>query len=280
MIKLIAIDMDDTVLNNKLEITDYTRKVIKTAVEQGIYITFATGRMYGSCRRFADELGLEVPLITYNGALIKQVKTEKVLFHQPVPLSVAQQIATWAERAKYYLQVYVNDNVYVREQNDKADFYSNHAKVEVHAVGDLTAFLAEAPTKMLIMAEQDNIEKVERELQELCGPTIYMARSKPTFLEIVHPVVSKGNALAYLANMLDVKRQDVMAIGDGHNDLEMLEYAGFSVAMGNAHPHVKEQADFVTVTNEEDGAAKAIMHVLNNREPGTGNRESGRKNHC
>lgn len=262
MIKLIAVDMDDTVLNSKLEMTEYTRNTIKAAIRKGICLTFATGRMYRSCRPFAEELGLDVPLITYNGALIKQAKSEKVILHQPVPLSTAQKIVAWAERANYYVQAYVHDKLYVRKLCDEALFYSKLANVEVFEVGDLSGFLSEAPTKLLLVAEEDNILKVERELKELCGSAVHLTRSKPTFLEILHPVVSKGNALAHLAGMLGFGRQEVMAIGDGCNDIEMLEYAGVSVAMGNAHPYVKAQADFVTASNEEDGAAKAIERFL------------------
>lgn len=266
MIKLIAVDLDDTVLNSKLEITDYTKKTIRAAVDKGIHVTFATGRMFCSCRRFAEELELDVPLITYNGALIKHIKSEKVLYHQAVPLSSARKIAAWAGNFQHDLLLFINDNVYVRELNEKARFYANHAKVPVSEVGDLAAFLTEAPTKMLILEEADNMGIIERELQALCGNTVHRARSKPNFLEIVHPEVSKGKGLAYLADLLGVRQQAVMAIGDGYNDLEMLEYAGVSVAMGNAPPFIKERADLVTDTNEEDGAAKAIDQVLGNRE--------------
>lgn len=262
MVRLIAVDMDDTVLNNKLEITGYTREVIKEAVRQGVYVTFATGRMFRSCRPFAAELDLDIPLITYNGALIKQAKSETVLYHQPVPLTVAREIAAWSGRTRHHLQIYVHDKLYVREINEKALLYGNRAQVEVIALGDLAGFLTEAPTKMLVITDQDHITEVERELRDTHGQTVHLTRSKPTFLEILHPAVSKGEALAYLAGMLGVPREEVMAIGDGYNDLEMLVYAGVSVAMGNAQPYIKARADFVTLTNEEDGAAKAIERVL------------------
>lgn len=262
MVKLIAVDMDDTVLNNKLEMTDYTRKVIKKAVRQGVHVTFATGRMYCSCRRFADELALDVPLITYNGALIKQAKSAAVLYHQPVPLAAAREIVRWSERAGQYLQIYVNDTLYVRELNDLALGYGRRARAEVCAVGRLSQFLTQEPTKMLIITEQDQIAGIEQELRGLYGEAVHLTRSKPTYLEILHPQVSKGQALSFLADSLDIRREEVMAIGDGDNDLEMLAYAGVSVAMGNAHPHVQARADFVTGTNEEDGAAKAIERVL------------------
>lgn len=262
MIKLIAVDMDDTILNNRLQLTDYTKSVVKAAMERDIHVTFATGRMYPSCRPFAEQLDLDLPLITYNGAMIKQAKSENLLFHQPVPLSVAREIVAWTEQTGHYLQVYVNDKVFVQTYNDKAALYSNHAKVEVHAVGDLNTFLTEAPTKMLLMAEQNNIVHVQQQMDQLFGDAINTARSKPTYLEILHPEVSKGAALAHLACLLGVRREEVMAVGDGYNDIEMLDYAGVSVAMGNAHPYVKERADFVTATNEEDGAAKAIERFV------------------
>jgi hypothetical protein len=258
MIKLIAMDMDDTVLNSKLEVSGRTKEVIRAAVAKGIFVTFATGRMYSSCRPFAMELELDVPLITYNGALIQRAMSNEKLFHQPVPLGVAQQIVQWTEQHGHHIQLYIDDKVYVKARNEYAIWYGNHAKVEIYDVGDLTAFLQQEPTKMLIMSDAARIDGLLGELQGLCNSAVYMARSKPTFLEIVHPEVSKAKALDYLAKQLGVEREEVMAIGDGFNDLEMLEYAGLSVAMDNAHPRVKEQADYVTASNENDGVAKAI----------------------
>jgi Cof subfamily protein (haloacid dehalogenase superfamily) len=264
MIKLVAIDMDDTVLNAQLEISERTKAAIRAAVAKGAAVTFATGRMYCSCRRFALELGLDVPLITYNGALIQQAISGAVLYHQPVPITVAAKVTQWAEEHRHHLQLYVGDRVYVSKCNDKALWYGKHSGVEVYDVGSLTSFLTVEPTKMLMMVEILSIDGVMEELYKLCGTTIHMSRSKPTFLELVHPQVSKGHALAYLANLLGVERSAVMAIGDGCNDLEMLEYAGLSVAMGNADPRVKEQADYITDTNEQDGVAKAIEKFILN----------------
>jgi Cof subfamily protein (haloacid dehalogenase superfamily) len=261
MIKLIAMDMDDTVLNSRSEISGRTKQVIKAAVEKGIAVTFATGRMYSSCRPFALELSMDVPLITYNGALIQRALSDEVLFHQPVPLTAAQQITRWAEEKGHHLQAYVNDRVYVCERNEKALWYGRHAGVEIYDVGSLVAFLQQEPTKMLIMAEPHTIDPIMGELQNLCGNAVHMARSKAAFLEIVHPTVSKGIALKYLAEQLGISRAEVMAVGDGYNDLEMLEYAGVSVAMGNAHQHVKDQADYVTESNENDGVARAIERL-------------------
>jgi Cof subfamily protein (haloacid dehalogenase superfamily) len=258
MIKLIAMDMDDTVLNNKLEISGRTREVIQAAVAKGIFVTFATGRMYCSCRRFALELGLDVPLITYNGALIQRVLSDEILFHQPVPFKEARKITQWAEQNSHHLQLYVDDRVYVRECNDKAVWYGHHAGVEMFAVGPLPEFIAKEPTKMLIMADADNLQQITAELRELCGNALSLTRSKPTFLEIVHADVSKGKALAHLAQSLGIERQEVMAIGDSYNDLDMIEYAGLGVAMGNAQQFIKERADFVTTSNNDDGVAEAI----------------------
>lgn len=264
MIKLVAIDMDDTVLNNRLEISGRTKAVIRAAVDKGIAVTFATGRMYCSCRRFALELGLDVPLITYNGALIQQAISGAVLFHQPVPITAAAKIIQWAEQHHHYLQVYIGDKVFVSERNDKALWYEKHSSIEVYDVGSLTSFVTAEPTKMLMMLDKLSIESVMEELGEICGSSVNMFRSKPTFLEMVHPQVSKGHSLAYLAKLLRVDRDEVMAIGDGYNDIEMLEYAGLSIAMENANPRVKEQADYITDSNEQDGVAKAIERFILN----------------
>lgn len=265
MIKLVALDMDDTLLNGQQEISPRTADCIRRAVAQGVTVTIATGRMFSSARPFAQGLGLDVPLITYNGALIKGVLSGETLLHRPIAADVARQVLALFREKDWYIQTYVDDQLYVAELNDKVRYYENLAKVTATVLGDEFYTRPQSPSKMLAMADPDQIAMMKETLQALLIDRLYLAVSKPTYLEMVNPAVNKGTALAFLADRLGIKREQVMAVGDSFNDLDMIEYAGWGVAMGNAPDAVKQQAQAVVATNTNEGVAEAFeSYVLIN----------------
>ncbi|HWR38784.1 MAG TPA: Cof-type HAD-IIB family hydrolase [Patescibacteria group bacterium] len=261
-IRLIAMDMDDTLLNSQLEISPRTREALMQARAQGVAVTIATGRMFRSALPYAHSLGLEVPLITYNGALIKSPLTGEVDFHGPVPLEKAKEVLRLCRQNGWYVQSYVNDQLYVREMDKYARYYSQLSGVEATVVGDSLYELDQAPTKMLAMAEAEEIARMQELFRQHFNGTLNIARSKPTYLEITDPAVNKGVALARLAERLGIDRQQVMAFGDSGNDLEMLRYAGWGVAMGNARDSAKAAARLVTASNDEDGIAAVVEQYV------------------
>lgn len=258
MIKLVALDMDDTLLNTNHEISPRTAEVIRQATMQGVTVTIATGRMYSSARPFAEGLGLDVPLITYNGAMIKAVLSGETLLHCPVESAVARQVLAFFRERGWYIQSYVNDVLYVEQINDKARYYEKLAKIPATAVGDDLYTKLDCPTKLLALAEPTEIIEMRDVLKPLFGDRLYIAISKPNFLEMVNPAVNKGMALSFLAKQLGIGHEQVMAVGDSFNDLDMIEYAGWGVAMGNAPDEVKRRAQAVVASNAQDGVAEAF----------------------
>ncbi|BBB91752.1 MAG TPA: Cof-type HAD-IIB family hydrolase [Methylomusa anaerophila] len=257
-IKLIAIDLDDTLLDDHLTISPRARETIREAVRRGVAVTVATGRMYRSALPFARQLELDVPFITYNGALIKCSISGEIILHIPVRRELAQQAAELCRVKNWYIQTYVNDMLYVKELDRYADMYSALAGVEPIPVGENIYKVQDPPTKMLIVSEPDNIPDIQQTLQNVFNDKLYIVSSKPMYVEITDPAANKGRALELLAARLKIDRQEVMAIGDSGNDLEMIKYAGLGVAMGNARPEVKAAAQAVTRHNNDDGVAAAI----------------------
>jgi len=260
--KLVAVDMDGTLLNEKLEISARTKKAIVKAKEQQVQVTLATGRMYKSVLPFAQELELEIPLITYNGALVKDSATGEVYYHEPVPLPHAKEIIRLVKKKKVNLNLYVDDTLYVKELNEWTQAYMSIAKVEAIPVGDLEAFLEDDPTKMLLIGEPEELARITREIRERLEDKVEITKSKPYFLEIISWQVTKGQALKALADKFRIKREEVVAFGDSYNDLSMLEYAGLGVAMGNAPQEIKEKADLLTLSNEEEGVADVLERIV------------------
>lgn len=256
--RLVAVDMDGTLLNEKLEISSRTKALIKKAKEQNIQVTLATGRMYQSVLPFAQELDLAIPLITYNGALVKDSATGKVYYHEPIPLEYAKKITEIVKKRDVNLNLYLNDTLYVKELNARTELYVSIANVEAVPVGDLGEFLKEPPTKMLIIGEPDVLAGLAAEVGENLGDRVEITKSKPYFLEIISQKVTKGQALKSLAEKLGIKQEEVIAFGDNYNDLSMIEYAGLGVAMGNAPQEIKDQANLVALSNEEEGVAEVL----------------------
>ena len=257
-IKLIAIDLDDTLLDNRQQLSPRTLAVLQQAMRNGVAVTIATGRMFQSALPFATELGIKLPLITYNGALIRQGDNGETIFHRPIETALAQELADLFRRRNWYLQKYVDDRLYVAELDENARFYADYAKVEAIPLGDSFFHMNEAPTKMLSMGEPAELAAISTELDNRFGGRLYLASSKKRYLEMVDARVNKGQALDFMAGRLGILQHEVMAIGDSMNDLDMIQYAGIGVAMGNANPTVRAAADFVTLGNSEDGVAAAV----------------------
>ncbi len=264
-IKLVALDLDDTLLDNKRTISPRSAAVIRRAIAGGVTVTMATGRMFCSARPYAEQLELDVPLITYNGALIRRALSAETLLHRPIDEETAREVLALFRDRGWYIQVYLDDKLYVKERDANARYYEDIAGVTAIPVGEALYSPTGAPTKLLAMAEPGKIGEIGAAVKAAFGDRLYAAASKPNYLELTNPTVNKGVALGFLAERLGIGREEVMAVGDSSNDMDMLAYAGLGVAMGNAAPAVKAAADAVTGANDADGVAEAIEKYVLNR---------------
>ena len=261
--KLIALDLDGTVIGADLIVPPRVKKAIQRAIGAGIVVTLATGRMFRAALPYARELGLQAPLICYQGAMIKSPIDQQVLYHQPVPLYLARQVMEVVQEKGLHLNVYLDDHLYVSQVNRWALAYANIARVPLHAVGDLAAFLNADPTKMVVVSDPPVNDVVSRELKERFRDVLFITKSYPIFCEVAHPACSKSQALARLCDLLGIRREETVAVGDNANDADMVEWAGLGVAMGNATQEVLDVAQAVTSTVQEDGVARILEQLLN-----------------
>lgn len=268
--KLLALDLDDTLLNEEFCISEENRSALKRTSKSGILVTLATGRMFRSAVPFARELGIDLPLITYHGALIRTAGEEKTLYHQPVSLEIAREVSAIAREGGYHLNAYINDELFVAEENELSRYYQGIAQVKVKAVGDLESFLDTPPTKLTVINCDGKLEQLKNELAARFPQQLSIAVSRPYFLEITDKLATKGQALKFLADLHNIPREQVAAVGDSYNDLDMLIYAGTGVAVANARDEVKAVADVITSSNTEHGVAAFIKRYLFN----------GKEEHC
>ncbi|MBU3092053.1 Cof-type HAD-IIB family hydrolase [Clostridium sp. CF011] len=259
--KLVAVDMDGTLLTPQLEISKKTVETINRVIEKGVVFTLSTGRMYLAAMPFANMLNLDVPIITCNGALIKCSKTGKVYDAKIIDKEYSSKIISYCEEAGLSVSIYREDDIYVKKNSENLDIHIqlDHAKPQI--VNDFDSLLEGSIIKIMFNSSNKyNLEQHTRKLFELYKEKLNFYFSLPHFVEIVNKEANKSNALQNLALKFNIKREETIAIGDNFNDMDMIEYAGLGVAMGNAPDYLKDAADFVTHSNDEDG----VRHVLEN----------------
>ncbi len=263
-IKLVATDLDDTLLRNDLTISPRVTEAVRKAKEQGVTVTFATGRMPASTRPYARELGIDVPIITYNGAMIQEAISKKVLLRKVIPVALAHNIISFLSEGIVHFHMYLKDQVFVPKMNKWSEEYARKTRVPVEE-GDLFQLLqeeGEGIEKIILFDEPEILAKWSNTIREKFPEQLHLTSSKPYFLELMHPEVNKGSTLLSFAAGMGIKPEEVMAIGDGLNDLEMIRSVGLGVAVANAHEEVKAVAKVITTSNEEDGVAEAIERYV------------------
>lgn len=265
--KLIAIDVDDTLLNDKIEVTPRTKQALKQAIEAGVTVTLATGRMFASAQKIAQQIELNVPIITYQGSIIKTLLDGRILYERYVPEEAAVKLYEYCEAKGLHLQLYVDDVLYAKEDNKRIQGYSRLSNIPYVIESDFAALVRKPQMKMLIIDEPEVLDAAAEELKPLIGDIAHITKSKPHYLEIMHKEGTKGHALQFLASHIGCGMEQVIAIGDSWNDHEMLEVAGLGVAMENSVQPLKEIADYITASNNEDGVALVVEKFVLGAEP-------------
>lgn len=266
--RLLAIDLDETLLDENSKISPRNKQAIREAVKRGVIITISTGRMYRTSIPYVKELSLDTdwPMINYQGAMIKTTEIGELLYHRPLASDLAVAVATVAEEYGEEVCAYVDERLYINRENRYSQYYRQKYDVTVEVVGRLDLFLERqrwSPTKMTIFNWDGKFSKVKAALKSSYQGKFTMIKPHPYFLEFTDRRATKGQALKRLAGELNIRREEIISFGDSHNDLDMIQYAGLGVAMANAIPEVRAAADLITAANTEDGVARVIEeHVL------------------
>lgn len=260
-IRLLACDVDGTLLHGSLHISERVQRAVADARAAGVHVLLATGRMPSAARRIVETLGLAGPQVYYNGALVQTVEGAK-LFEVPVAPGVAQSVVRYAREAKMHVNAYVGDTIYVERLTPEAEFTRQLNRVDPQVVDDLVGFLERAPTKLVIVRLPTVEEGLVPSLAARFSGELSVSSSVPQYCEMVNPSVDKGRALRIVADKLGLAMSEVAAIGDGDNDRTLLEAAGTSFAMGNGSPRVKALATHVVGSVEDDGVAEAIERYV------------------
>jgi len=263
-IKLIALDIDGTIMDKNFKISEQVAKVIKKAMDKGIYVLIATGRMYSATVPIAKHLGLKTPLVVYQGSLIQEFyRSNKILMHHTLPTDMALGVIKDLRSYGAQINAYINDNLYAESFSPILDEYVLRRDATVYKIDDFENMEKFEPTKILGMDYNvDLIDKMRTELKEKYKDSINITKSTPNFCEFVNNKCSKANSVLYMAKKWNISQSQIMAIGDQENDLEMLKIAKIGVAMGNGDKELQKMADYVTDSVDNNGAALAIQKFV------------------
>lgn len=285
--KLIATDLDGTLLNEMGEVSAKNAAAIRRAMENNIEVVVATGRSYETANRQLQAVDLQLPIISLNGAIV-YTTNKKVVSSIPMDKAIAQKVQSACQQQNIYFEIYANNGVYSNSKEYFMDVMIDIAKTanptisqeeirkrvderfddeNVQFITDYNPLFADpdfAVYKML--AFSSNKEKLAAINKQFIGESgLTVTSSGNTNLEFNHPDAQKGIALKQFAESRGIDLKDVMAFGDNFNDLSMLTIVGYSIAMGNAEDEIKKQCKFITKNNTEHGVAYAIEEMLHQK---------------
>ena len=225
-------------------------------------MVIVTGRMFQAVRPYALEAGIDDPVVCYQGAVVAEPVSGRWLRHEPVPLELARETIAAVNAEGFGLNCYVDDELYVAEITPEARQYADFQHIELHPVGDLLEWLEEPPTKLVVIGYPGVLDGLKERMVERFDGRLYISKSLPYFLEFAAPSVTKAAGLDFLAEHVGFARERTVAFGDGENDIELVDWAGYGVAVANAHELVKEVADFVCPSVDEEGVAQVLEAFL------------------
>lgn len=267
MIKVVVTDIDDTLLNENEVLSAKTIETVEKCIAEDVKVILASGRPDFGMYQFVEKLKLDSYdnyLLSYNGAKLENIKTGEVIYDKLLEVDRLKFLVDKAMEHNCNILTYQDGKVLTNKDNEYAAWEANALKTELVVCENLKDKIVEKAAKVIILEEPERAKIVKEQLSQEIGDVYEVAMSKPFFIEVNDKGISKGKALEVLCEHLKITNKEMFAIGDGLNDLSMIQFAGLGVAMGNANPLLKEQADVVTVSNAEEGFSVAVeQYVLN-----------------
>ena len=264
--KVLALDIDGTLTNSEKRITDRTKRAVLEAAKKGVKLVIASGRPVQGIRAFAQELELKENdgyILSFNGGRLISCRTGEIIHDMKLPLEYLPKIYALSKEYGVNLMSYEGDDLITENPDD--EFLAVEARINglgIKKVDNFVKHINFPINKCLMLGEGSYLAEVEKKVHAALCDRMDVYRSEPYFLEILPKGVDKAKALEKLLAVLGCKREELMACGDGFNDLTMIKYAGLGVAMANARDEVKECAGFVTCSNDEDGVAAAVERFI------------------
>lgn len=263
MIKMVAIDIDGTLLTDDNKLTQKTKQIISEVRAKGIKVVLCSGRPTAGIINIAKELDLDKEdelVISFNGAVTEELKNNRVLFKSPLTFEEFVEIENLSREIGVSYHIQSDDGIYTTNQDVSYytlyDSWLNNVNLKVRTLAELKTI---SINKILFVASPEEMDYIIRKVPYNLNKKYHLMKSLDCFFEFISKDTNKGLALKRIANKLGFQPDEVMAIGDNDNDISMLTYAGMGVAMGNASEKAKKASKFITKSNNEDGVAFALQ---------------------
>lgn len=273
MVKLIVTDLDGTLLNDDKHIPDDNIIALREAMEKGVHVSIATGRNFGSAKRYIKELGLDVPVIFQNGAFIYQWMEDKVIYKSDLKSEIAKLIVEKAREKGLFYIVYMDfleeKDMYI-DTNYSGEFlsYLKQNEWRINYVSDVVNYISnrDSIAEVALVGDEEKIKSIVENDLFIFGESVSVVKNNrinsEVFYEFFGPNSSKDISFNYLLNYFNVKPEETMYLGDNYNDIGMLKIVGYPVVMENAPDEVKKYAKYVSKSNNEAGVAYAIRKLV------------------
>jgi Cof subfamily protein (haloacid dehalogenase superfamily) len=258
--RLVALDLDGTILDMKLNLDPRDVEALSRIIHAGVTVVACTGRPLPGALPWVERLGLDGPIICYQGAEIRLRDGTKILDHG-VKHDLAMEVIRFARERGLHVQAYRDDRLIVERDRPEAHEYANHAGMEIHVVGDLETAMGPTTPKLVIVSTAETLEKLQPEARRRWKGRLNVATSTPTYLEFTSIESDKASAVAFLCDRLGIPQDQCVAVGDGRNDESMIAWAGLGVAVEGSPPEVIAAAAR-TIPGPGHGGIKQLADVL------------------
>ncbi len=262
MYKLLALDIDGTLLKTDGTVCDSTLESLERVKKENVLVTISTGRPIQGVYQYIELLNLKAPIITYNGAMIIDSKTNNVIYEQQLNREDAKHIIELGLTYDANLIIWSDNKLYVNRLNDYISSYQKLSGEEANVIDDYEIVYNQGVTKIIWANEPEALTHFQKDIQGKVNGSVTYCTSKSHLLEFFDARVSKAKALEFIGKHLNIEKDEMIAIGDGNNDIDMIKYVGMGVAMENATEKVKSVANYITTSNNDKGIYNALEKLI------------------
>jgi Cof subfamily protein (haloacid dehalogenase superfamily) len=262
--KMLVLDMDDTLLNDDHTISNENKVMLAKARELGVHIVLASGRPTPAMIAYAKELQLDNSyMISYNGAVITDLKEDKVIFEQTLTQGQIHELYDYSLKSKTHIITYVNGKIVSETDSEYIEIEKNITGLTHNKVVSFKEEVQSSAVKCILLEEPSYLKEVEKDLKSAM-PHLSVSMSKPFFLEVAQNGIDKGASIKFLAEKLNILQSEIIAVGNAGNDLTMIEYAGLGVWVDNVDPELRDKGDVIVASNNNHGVAEVIKRFILN----------------
>ena len=265
--KMLVLDMDDTLLTDDHKISELNKKVLLEAQSKGVHVVLASGRPTSAMTAYAKEVELDLNdsyIISFNGAIISTVKDDLVLFEQKLTVEQIHELYDYSVKKKTHIITYLDNEIISETDSEYIEIEKEITGLAHLKVPSFKEAVSKPAVKCILLAEPSYLKELEDDLK-LAMPHLSIAMSKPFFLEAAQYGIDKAASIKILAEKLNIHQCEIIAVGNAGNDLTMIEYAGLGVWVDNVTPELRDRANVIVASNNDDGVAEVVQrYILNN----------------